>query len=77
MSNYKLKEFSTRLREYGPDAGKYFGSVKFINSESEEFTFNISQEQSDEFLKLIEQKIRETANELGTKLISSISNIQK
>lgn len=73
---YHLKELSIRRRDYGPDKGKYFGTIKFCNDSEESFCFNLSPEDNQKFIDLISDKVVETANVLGKNISESIRTKQ-
>lgn len=61
---------------YGADAGKYKGSIRFSNSESDEFTFRLNPTLANAYLELIKDTVVLSANELAEKLKKSLENKQ-
>ena len=74
MNNWKLKSlhiynFSSRIE--CENVVNYNGTVEFTNGK-DEFKFTLSQEQTNEMLKLVSEAVIRSASELGDKLAKSL-----
>ena len=70
MNNWKLKSLNvytlSSIIRKEKDA-KYYGNVEFTNGK-DEFKFTLSQEQTNEMLKLVSEAVIRSASELGKSL---------
>jgi hypothetical protein len=71
-SDWNLTDFKIEQKRYGNDKGKYFGKITFKNDEMESFNFNITPEDSEQFLAIIADKVVETAEKLGQRIKADI-----
>ena len=74
MNNeFRLETLSIRYNDYGEYKGKFTGRVTFQNKESDGFMFNLSPEETGQFIKLLEPKLVASASNLGNKLLASLN----
>lgn len=71
--NYRLESLSIRYNDYGEYKGRHTGKITFQNNQSEGFMFNLSPEETNEFIKMLEPKLVASASALGQKLLSSLA----
>lgn len=71
--NYRLESLTIRYNDYGEYKGRHTGKITFQNNQSEGFMFNLSPEETGQFIKMIEPKLVASASQLGQKLLSSLA----
>jgi len=71
-ADWKLKDLTVRLQEYGEYKGKYIGKIQFTNKDEEAFTFNVSQEKTHQLLNIIKDQLVTAATNLGENLMNSL-----
>lgn len=69
---FQLRDLKIEFNTYGPDKGKYSGTVRFANGLSESFTFRVRPEMAHDYIKLIASDLITSAGKLGDDLITSI-----
>lgn len=72
LPKWRLEKIEIEYNTYGPDKGKYSGKVKFTNTNWETFTFNISEEMANAYLKMIAQGVVNNAEQLSKSLIETL-----
>lgn len=70
---WRLQTLRIRFKDYGEDKGKYVGEIEFENGQSEAFKFQLTPDETRQFLSIISKKVIDTANGLGQKLSVSVS----
>jgi hypothetical protein len=60
---------------YDKTIDRYEGTIRFANGESESFTFNVDQFQTQKFLDIVGEEIVKTASNLGQKLAKLVTEI--
>lgn len=75
-NTWELETFTVERISWGDNKGNYRGSIRFINKEYETFYIKVSQEKSNEILKLITAELSQAAQEFQDKLINSIPKEQ-
>ena len=73
--DYRLQKIEIEFARWGENKGKYVGKVQFENGDSEQFSFNVTPEMSQDFLNLCSKQIVTAANQLGDKLLQSLNLI--
>lgn len=71
--NYRLESLTIRYNDYGEYKGKHTGKITFQNQQSEAFMFNLSPEETNAFIKMLEPKLVASASRLGQQLLSSLN----
>ena len=71
-SDWKLKDIRFSFMEYGENKGKYEGKITFENGDQESFSFKLKPEMCNQYISLMSNDIKQSANELGEKLIKSL-----
>lgn len=69
---WHLERIEIELHTYGPNKGKYLGRIKFSNSDHESFSFNLSEEMANTYIKLIASEVVSSAETLGNSLVESL-----
>ena len=69
---WRLQSLRIRFKDFGEDKGKYVGEVEFENGQSDSFKFQLTPEETQQFISLISKKVIETASKLGEKLVNSM-----
>ena len=72
-AGWKLESLKIDFQPYGDYRGKYVGKVRFNNKEDEAFMFNLSPDETQEYLTLVSKKLVTSASHLGDKLMSSLN----
>lgn len=72
-NDFRLESLTIRYNDYGEFKGRHTGKITFQNKESEGFMFNLSTEETGQFIKLLEPKLVASATILGQKLLSSLN----
>ncbi len=75
-NTWELESFTVERISWGDNKGNYRGNIRFINKEYETFYIKVSQEKSNEILKLITAELSQAAQEFQDKLINSIPKEQ-
>ena len=73
QTTWMLESIRVDLITYGNDKGKYKGSIKFTNSDGDEFTFRLNPTLANAYLELIKDTVVLSANELAEKLQQSLN----
>lgn len=71
-SEWKLDKIELGLEKYGPNEGKYVGSVRFSNNEYESFNFKIPSNMAQPFIDLIAHHVADVAETLGERIANSL-----
>jgi len=50
---WRLESIKVEYQKYGDKKGKYVGTIKFENEESESFVFNIKPDMAEKYLKVL------------------------
>ena len=69
---WHLEKIEVELQAYGPNKGKYLGRIKFTNTDYESFSFNLSEEMANTYIKLIASEVVSSAETLGKSLVESL-----
>lgn len=69
---YALKSINIQFAEYGEFKGKYIGKIVFENGNLEAFSFNITPDKADAYLKLMASEVVGASLELSKNLIESL-----
>lgn len=69
---WRLKSLAIEFQEWGEHKGKYLGKVMFANGQKDAFTFSLTEDQSHEYLALVQQAVVRSANRLGDKVANSM-----
>lgn len=72
-AGWKLKSLRIDFQNYGDYTGKYVGKVEFNNRENEAFMFNLSPEETSQYIDLVSAKLVNNASHLGDKLLTSLN----
>lgn len=72
IAKWRLQKIEIEYQTYGPNSGKYLGKIKFANTDWETFTFNLSEEMANAYLKMIAQGVVSNAEELSKSLIETL-----
>lgn len=72
-AGWRLKSLRIDFQTYGDYAGKYVGKVEFNNRENEAFMFNLSPEETGQYIDLVSAKLVNNASHLGDKLLTSLN----
>lgn len=72
-AGWKLNSLRIDFQTYGDYSGKYVGKVEFKNRESEAFMFNLSPEETSQYIDLVSAKLVNNASHLGDKLLTSLN----
>lgn len=70
---WRLDRLEIQFNAYGEFKDKYTGKIRFQNSESEAFMFNLRPDQAEEYLRIIKKELSGAANQLGDKLLQSLN----
>lgn len=71
--NWKMKSISISFQEYGDYKGQYVGKIEYNNNENEAFMFKLYPEECQHYMKLISEKLVQSASHLGDKLLASLN----
>ncbi len=69
---WNLKSLSIIFQEYGEFKGMYVGKIEFTNGSRDAFTFTLSQDETADYLNIISKKVRQSASQLGEKIVESL-----
>ena len=72
MNNWHLSDLTIRLETYGKDKGKYTGTARFTNKESEYIALRINQEQAGKFLAIITEDLHGATKDICTNLLTNV-----
>lgn len=72
--NWELKTLRVDLQSYGEFKGKYVGKIEF-GSGNNAFTFDLSTEETREYIALIAKKVGRSAASLGEQITESLKAI--
>lgn len=72
-AGWKLESLRIEFQTYGDYKGKYCGKVRFNNREDEAFMFNLTPDDTEKYLQLINEKLVATASHLGDRLLASLN----
>lgn len=72
-TEYRLESLTIRFNDWGEFKGRHTGKITFQNKEAEGFMFNLSSDETEQFIKLLEPKLIASATNLGKKLLSSLN----
>jgi len=72
-AGWKLESLNISFQTYGDYRGKYVGKVRFNNKEDEAFMFNLSPDETQEYINLVSKKLVTNASHLGDKLMASLN----
>lgn len=68
-----LDSISIERIDWGENAGKYQGSIRFKNGQHDSFTFRLNPTLANAYLELIKDTVVLSANELAEKLQQSLN----
>lgn len=71
--SWKMKSISISFQEYGDYKGQYVGKIEYNNNENEAFMFKLYPEECQHYMKLISEKLVQSASHLGDKLLASLN----
>lgn len=69
---WRLETLRIDFQSYGEFKGKHICKVEFKNSNNDAFTFNLSPDETLEYIHIINKKIIQSASYLGDKLLASL-----
>jgi len=72
---WKLESLKIEFQNWGDYKGKYVGKVKFTNKDEEAFMFNLTPDDTQDYINLVSKKLVQSASHLGSKLLSSLDLI--
>ncbi len=72
-AGWRLESLNISFQTWGDYKGKYVGKVRFNNRDEEAFMFNLTPEDTEKYLQLINEKLVLTASHLGDKLLASMN----
>lgn len=70
--NWRLDKIELEFKKYGPNKGKYEGSIRFQNDDFESFKFKIREGMAEKYIDLIAEDVVKGAENLGSRLIESL-----
>jgi hypothetical protein len=69
---WKLEKIVLEFQNWGEHKGKYCGSIKFTNGESEMFQFNVNPNMAQPYIDLMANDIVVAASGLADRLMESL-----
>lgn len=75
-NTWELESFTVERISWGDNRGNYRGNIRFRNKEYEMFYIKVSQEKSNEILKLITAELSQAAQGFTDKINSSLEQIK-
>lgn len=69
---WKLDKIELEMKGWGPDEGKYVGSVRFQNGDYESFKFRIRPDMAEAYIALIAEDLVKGADNLAQDLVKSL-----
>ena len=74
--NWRLQKLEIEYAQWGDKKGQYVGKIQFQNGDYEGFTFKLTEEQNQQFIALMSERVVETAEQLGKNLLNSLGLIE-
>jgi hypothetical protein len=75
-NNWRLQKLEIEYAQWGEKKGQYVGKITFQNGDYEGFTFKLTEEQNQQFIALMSERVIETASQLGQTLLNSLGLIE-
>ena len=72
-AGWTLTDLTIRLEQWGEFKGKHVGKITFMNKASDAFTFNLSPEETQEYINLVAGRVVKSASHLGDKLLAQLN----